>query len=259
MKPAFTHFVLEESDGIAVFTMNRPEVMNALNETAIDDLALFADYFEKSSHLKVAIITGAGKAFIAGADVGMLTGLSALKNLHFSTQETLLKLENCSKPIIAAVNGYAFGGGLEIAMACDLFFISENAIIGMPETGLGFMPAAGGSQRLARKAGMSVAKDMILTGRNVTAQEAYQYGIASRIFPKESLMEETMKAAKGLAKRAPLSLSLAKRAVNAAFDVNMSWGIELEKWGASLLCTTEDMKEGTTAFVEKRSATFTGK
>ena len=260
MREEYTRFKLEEKDGIGVFTMNRPEKMNAMDQEAWEDIEKFVDYYEKADHLKVAIITGAGeKAFIAGADISMLFSRTPVTSLYGKTNDALNRIEECNKPVIAAINGYAFGGGLEVALACDIRIISENAMVGMPETGLGFMPAAGGTQRLTRLVGTAMAKDMIMTGRRLNAQEALQWGIASRLLPQEKLMEEAMKIAKTLAERAPISLMLAKRTINGAFDMDTKRGVMMENLAASLLCGTEDMKEGTAAFLEKRQPKFQGK
>lgn len=260
MAPAFRCCTLEEVDGVAIFTVNRPKTLNALNPDTWEDFCEFAAYLADAPHLKVAIITGAGeKAFIAGADIGDLKETSFMEGIKNRLLEGLNALENGLKPVIAAVNGYALGGGMEVALACDIRIVSENAVFGLPETGLGIIPGAGGTQRLARLVGLGVAKDMVLAGRQLNAQEAVQYGLAMKCVPQDVLMDEAMKVAKTILKKAPLAIAFGKRAVNVSMDVDLKTALYVEALTNSILFQTEDKLEGTSAFVEKRKPNYKGK
>ncbi len=257
--PIFKNFLLQEEGPIAVLTSNRPEVMNALDLQSNIELIQFADYMEKSEHLRVAIITGAGdKAFIAGADINAVRAQSGVKSLRSNLRIALAALENCSKPVIAAVNGYAFGGGFELSLACDIRIVSENAMLGLPETGLGFIPGAGGTQRLSRMAGVGVAKDMILGGRTLTAQEAVQYGIAMKAVPLEKLMDEARKLAGKMVLRGPIALNVGKKVINASLFTDPATGCTMESLALAILFDSKDKMEGTSAFLEKRKPQFKG-
>lgn len=260
MAPEFKHLLMEVNEGIAVVTVNRPRVLNALSDEVTEDFVKLAEYLEVDTDIKVAIIKGAGdKAFVAGADIGGFEGTAPLSMINNRMQYAFNLLENGSTPIIAAINGFALGGGLELALACDIRIVADNAIVGLPETGLGLIPGAGGTQRLARVAGISVAKDLIISGRKLNAQEAVQFGIASRVVPKENLMDEAMKVAKEITKRAPLAVALGKKAVNVSLDLDMNHGLMIETLYNMGLFTTEDLVEGSRAFLEKRKPNFQGK
>jgi len=259
-KPEFVNFLLEEEDGIATFTSNRPEVMNALNIDSHLDMLKFIPYFEQAEHLRVAIITGAGeKAFIAGADINNLKVATGIESLNGRMRRALSMLESCSKPVIAAVNGYAFGGGLELALACDIRIVSDNALLALPETDLGILPGTGGTQRLPRIVGVGVAKDMILGGRRLNAQEAVQFGLAYKCVPVAEIMTETKKIAGKIAARGPLGLQMAKKAINESLFTDVKSGVEYEALCLAVTFESEDKLEGTTAFLEKRKPVFTGK
>ncbi|SMC82763.1 enoyl-CoA hydratase/isomerase family protein [Papillibacter cinnamivorans] len=262
-KPEFTHFTLEEQEGIAIFTISRPEALNALNQAAWTDLLNFAEYLEKAEHLQVGIITGAGdKSFIAGADINTLTGMVPMDAVNppcTDLGQALILLESCSKPVIAAINGYALGGGLEVALACDFRIVSENAALGLPEVGLGLIPGAGGTQRLSRLAGIGIAKDMILAGRTLSAQEAVTHNLAMKVVPREDLLAEAVKLAKSLAKKGPLALRLGKQAINRSLDVDLKTALYIENLTFGMLLSTDDKREGTRAFIEKRKPAFKGK
>lgn len=257
--PGFKNFLLKEEGAVAVFTSNRPEIMNALDYDSNLDLLRFVDHLESAKHLRVAIITGAGdKAFMAGADLNAVRAQSGVKSLQSKLRVALAALENCSKPIIAAINGYAFGGGFELALACDIRLAAENALLGLPETGLGFIPGAGGTQRLARMAGVGVAKDMILGGRTLNAQEAVQYGIAMKAVPPHNLMEEAEKLAGKMILRGPIALNVGKKAINASLYTDPATGCAIESLALAILFDSKDKLEGTSAFLEKRKPKFTG-
>lgn len=262
-KPTFTHFTLEEKDGVAIFTICRPEVMNALNAATWSDLYNFAKYLDENDELRVGIITGSGeKAFIAGADINNVMQLQPMQALYrdcIALPAALELIEKNRKPVIAAVNGYALGGGLEVALACDIRIMSDNATVGLPEAGLGVIPGAGGTQRLTRICGMGIAKQLILTGYSMNAEEAVRCSLAMKAVPQEQLMDEALKVARWMIKKAPLSLALAKRAILEGSNADLNTAMYLEKLTFGMLLGTEDKKEGTTAFVERRKPQFQGK
>lgn len=257
----FCEFIFEVEDGIAYFTINRPQLHNALNMNCFAELERFVDYVESDSDIKIAIITGAGKtAFIAGADINNVqtkTGAMHLKKQDL--EQAIRKLETCTKPVIAAINGYAFGGGFEIAMACDIRIASENARFGFPEVNIGLYPGAGGTQRLARLAGIGVAKEVIMAGRNLKPEEAKQLGIVMRVVPLESLMKEAVALALDMMAKSPIALTIAKKVITASLDTDLSTGILLESLGYCILMDSQDKAEGTDAFLKKRKPQFVGK
>jgi len=253
----FKHILFEKKDGIAYFTFNRPEVLNAMNTAAWKDLLNAIQMAEADDEIKVIIFTGAGdKAFIAGADIGMLQKMNGVDMLHNTTRVAEVAIENCSKPVIAAVNGFAFGGGCEVALCCDIRIASTNARFGLPETNLGILPGGGGTVRMARMVGVGVAKDMILGGRTLKAEEAKTLGLVWKVVEQDQLLAEATEIAKGIMKKGPIALDLAKRLINHAFDVDMTAALNAECWAFSVLMNTEDKQEGTTAFLEKRDANF---
>jgi len=257
--PTFKNFLLEEEGPVAVFTSNRPEIMNAMNIDSNIDVIHFVEYLESAEHLRVAVIMGAGdKAFIAGADLNAVRAQSGVKSLQSKLRISLAALENCSKPIIAAINGYAFGGGFELALACDIRLVAENAMLGLPETGLGFIPGAGGTQRLSRIAGVGIAKNMILGGRTLSAQEAVQYGIAMKALPLENLMKEAKKLAGKMVLRGPIALNVGKKVINASMYTDPATGCTMESLALAILFDSKDKLEGTSAFLEKRKPQFKG-
>ncbi len=256
----YKNYLLSVEDGIATLTINRPEKRNAMNNECYSELNDFMSYAETSDDIKVIIITGAGdKAFVAGADITAIATATGPTNMKGSSKGALLKMENSMKVIIAAVNGFAFGGGFELALACDIRIASENALFGLPETGLGLLPGAGGTQRLSRLAGIGVAKDVILGGRIITAAEAPSLGIAMKSVPAANLMAECKKIASDIAKKGPLAIALAKKAINVSLDTDRSTGLLLEQLAFGILLDSEDKKEGTTAFMEKRTPVFIGR
>lgn len=262
-RPAFKHFTLEEKEGVAVFTICRPEVMNALNKATWEDIYQFARYLDENDELRVGIITGSGeKAFIAGADITNIAQMKQMEALYRNVttlQDGLNMIERNRKPVIAAINGYALGGGLELALACDIRIMADHATVGLPEVGLGVIPAAGGTQRLARICGTGIAKMMVLTGYSMSAKEAVCANLAMKAVPQEQLMDEAMKVARWMMKKAPLALALAKRAINEGSNADLNTAMYLEKLSYGMLLGTEDKQEGTAAFIEKRKPVFQGK
>ncbi|MCL1816974.1 MAG: enoyl-CoA hydratase-related protein [Clostridiales bacterium] len=256
----FKNFLYEMSDGVVVFTVNRPEVRNALNTECWEEIGRFVDQINMDQEVKLAIITGAGeKAFVAGADISAIKQRTMVDALTGIGQNVLRRLAACEKPVIAAVNGLAFGGGCELAMACDIRIASENAKFGLPELGLGIIPGAGGTQRLAKLVGLGRAKEMILTGRAITAQEALQMGLVTKVTPPGELMAAVGETAKAILAKGPLAVRLAKKAVAAALSTDEESGMLLELLSYTIAVASEDRTEGATAFLEKRVPDFQGK
>lgn len=253
--------VLVETHGrVGVLTLNRPKALNALNNELITELAAAARKFEADPEISVMILTGSEKAFAAGADI------AAMKDWSYSDvyNDDYLGgdwqyLHQLRKPIIAAVAGYALGGGCELAMLCDIIIAADNARFGQPEIKLGIIPGYGGTQRLPRAVGKAKAMDLILTARNIKAEEASAMGLVSRVVPTESLMEEVMDIAQGIAAMSLPSLMMAKESVNRAYEGNLAEGLMFERRNFHALFATEDQKEGMSAFLEKRPANFKNK
>jgi len=252
---------VEISDGIATLTFNRPKVLNALNLEVIAELGKAISELQEPPEVRVLVLTGAGRAFVAGADISVLGGLDPLGAKRFAQegQSVLFALEALDIPVIACVNGFALGGGCEIAMACDFVYASEEAKLGQPEINLGLVPGFGGTQRLARLVGKGRAKELCMTGRIITAQEAFHMGLVTRVFPGETLMEETMKTATAIAKKGTVALRAMKHVIDNGFDVDLRNGCALEADAFSVCFASPDQKEGTAAFLEKRPPKFTGK
>lgn len=257
----FQNFKLEiDEQGVAVFTANRPEKMNALNDVSWAEIKQFFTWADKSSEIKIVIITGAGdKAFIAGADLNSLKTKTAIDCLGGAGQAALNAIQKCSKPVIAAVNGYAFGGGCETAIACDFRIVSSNALFALPETGLGILPGAGGTQRLSRLIGLGRTQDVILLGRKIGAEEAVQIGLATKCVAQKDLMSEAKKMANKLLSKGPAAIHVAKRVVQASTSSSQEVGELLEMLALSALCSTEDKLEGVSSFLEKRTPEYKGK
>ena len=254
--------VYEKKGSIGILTINRPEKLNALSNVLISELsALLAD-IEKDDELGVLILTGAGdNAFVAGADIGELVERDARlgRKVSRERQDVFFRIENLPVPTIAAVNGYALGGGLELALACSIRFCSEKAQFGAPEVKLGIIPGDGGTQRLPRLIGKGRAMEMILTGDFIGAEEAFRIGLVNRVVPHENLLEKTMELAEKIASRPPLAVKYAKEAVNRSIEGGSESGYALESFLHALTCTTEDKKEGVAAFLEKRKGQFKGR
>lgn len=252
----------EKKENIGLLTINRPEKLNAISNELISELKKLLDEIENDEELRVLIITGAGdKAFVAGADIKELVGRDASQGRKVSKerQEIFSRIENLPVPVIAAVNGYALGGGLELALACSIRICSEKAQFGAPEVKLGIIPGDGGTQRLPRQVGLGRAMELILTGDFIDAQEAYRIGLVNKVLPQEELMDKATELAKKIASRPPLAVRFAKEAVNRSQEGDAASGFALESYLHALSCTTEDKKEGVSAFLEKRKGKFKGK
>jgi enoyl-CoA hydratase len=252
----------EKKENIGFLTINRPEKLNAISNELISELKKLLDEIENDEEMRVLIITGAGdKAFVAGADIKELVDRDASQGRRVSKerQEIFSRIENLPVPVIAAVNGYALGGGLELALACSIRICSEKAQFGAPEVKLGIIPGDGGTQRLPRLVGLGRAMELILTGDFVDAQEAYRIGLVNKVFPQEELMDKATELATKIASRPPLAVRFAKEAVNRSQEGDAASGFALESYLHALSCTTEDKKEGVSAFLEKRKGKFKGK
>lgn len=261
MKMNFANLLYENQDGIAVITMNRPKALNALNQETLDELNQVADMLAKDSSVQVVILTGSGdKAFVAGADIAQMQSMSAMEGRNFGKlgQAVFNKLENLPQPVIAAVNGFALGGGCELAMACDIRIASEKAKFGQPEVTLGITPGFAGTQRLPRLVGKGRAKQLLYTGDVIDAQEAYRIGLVNVVVPAEELMTAARAMSQKIQSRAAVAVQLCKAAVNEGLDTDLETGTAYEAEVFGLCFATADQKEGMVAFVEKRKAHFTG-
>ncbi len=259
---AYQNIIFEVEDGIATITFNRPQALNALNSGLLNEFSHALDEISANEDIRVLILTGAGdKAFVAGADITQLATFDALQAKNFSQtgHETINKLQALAIPVIAAVNGFALGGGTEVAIACDFIYASENASFGQPEINLGLIPGFGGTQRLPRLIGKNRAKEMIFTGKMISAAEAQEIGLVNKICTREALMDEVVKIAKAIASKGKVSLRAAKQAINAGAEVDLATGGMYEIDAFALCMASEDSKEGTAAFLEKRKPEFKGK
>ncbi len=245
---------------IGYITLNRPEVLNALDEKMVKELQEAFTYLEKESTIHIIIVQGAeGKAFAAGADIKSLEKRTSLDGLVLGMQGVYNQIEQSTKVTIAVINGFALGGGCELALACDIRIATEKAKFGLPELSLGILPGAGGTQRLARIIGKGRALDLILTGRMVSGEEAQQIGIATYYCQEAQLEQQIQEITEAILKKSPIAIHLAKQTVHHGFDVDMQTAQWMEKLAISLLFGTEDKAEGTRAFIEKRPANFTNK
>ncbi len=254
--------LLEKRDGIAFVTINRPEKLNALNQKVMKELRACFEQIRDDRETKAVIVTGAGeKSFVAGADINELAVETPVSGrvTSLAGQRTLDLIENLGKPVIAAVNGYALGGGCELAMACTLRIASENARFGQPEVKLGIIPGYAGTQRLARLVGKGRAMELVLTGDPINAQEAYRIGLVNQVVPQKDLPATAESVARKIMANGPLAVRFAMEAVNHGLEMSEAEGQFLEATLFGLCCSTEDKNEGTRAFLEKRPAKFVGR
>lgn len=257
---SFKNFKVEVENYVAIFTLDRPEVRNAIDAEAWGELVSFMNYAETSDEIRAIIITGAGtKTFASGADLKELKTRTCAEHIKTPCRAALLSIENSSKPVIAAVNGYALGGGFELMLACDLCVAASHAKFGLPETGLGIMPGAGGTQRLPRIIGVRRAKEMVFTGKMMTADEALSLGLVTDVVPVEELLDAAKKLAARIAKKAPIAIGIAKRSLNQSMYTDLATGINTESVMCAMLLETKDAREGISAFLEKREPEFKGK
>ncbi|MDT7942627.1 MAG: enoyl-CoA hydratase-related protein [Bacteroidota bacterium] len=256
-----SHILLEKgvAPGVALIRLNRPESLNALNRALVADLTQMLLDLDQDSEVRAIVITGNERAFAAGADIKEMAGDSAIDMLILDQFQKWDQIKRLKKPLIAAVSGYALGGGCELAMLCDIIIASETAQFGQPEIKIGVIPGAGGTQRLTRAIGKSRAMEYILTGRFFSAQQAYEWGLVSRVVPVELYLEEAIKLAAEIASMPPLAVQLAKQAILKSYELSLEEGLHFERRNFYLLFATEDQKEGMKAFIEKRPPQWKGR
>ncbi len=256
---AYQNIVVETEDGTAVVTLNRPTVLNALNRATMDELVEALEGFDRDESVHCIVLTGAGRAFAAGADINEMAGATVPQMLAGYRFQQWERIRKVTTPLVAAVNGLALGGGCELAMLCDIIIASETAQFGQPEINLGIMPGAGGTQRLTRAVGKYRAMEMVLTGRPIPARQAEAWGLVTRVVPPELVLDEAKRLAKEIAGRAAVAVRLAKESVLKAFDTHLEGGLDFERKCFYLLFATEDHAEGIQAFLDKRKAAFKGR
>ena len=257
----FKNIIVHNNEGVATITLNRPEVLNALNDQVFNELAVAADELSRDNTVRVVIITGGEKAFAAGVDIGERATANAIDIAtgEKTSYRAFQLIENIPKPVIAAIAGYALGGGCELALVADVRVAAENAQFGLPEIKLGIMPGAGGTQRLPRLIGAGKAKELIFSGEFIDAEEALRIGLVNKVVPTDQLLPEAEKLAKRFLNRGAVALRMAKSAVNEGLKMDLEAGLQYERQCYNLLYATHDQKEGMTAFKEKRRPQFQGK
>ncbi len=258
----FKNVLVEEKENIAIITINREAKLNALNTETILELTCLFEGLVSDGLVRCAILTGAGnKAFVAGADISEMANMTVLEAKEFASRghKLMNTIETAPFPVIAAVNGYALGGGSEIALACDFIYASNSAKFGLPEVGLGVFPGFGGTQRLTERVGPAKAKELILSGEMIDACSALDIGLVNKVVEPEKLMEETLNIAKKIATKAPYAVKLAKELIEMATNVDIKRGLKVEADYFSLCFATEDQKEGMKAFLEKKKVDFKGR
>ena len=257
----YNTLVTSLENGILVITINRPDKMNALNREVLDELSLVIDEIQNNSNVKAAIITGAGaKAFVAGADISEFSGLNREQGMQLAKrgQSLFSRIENASKPIVAAVNGFALGGGCELAMSCHFRLAAENAKFGQPEVNLGLIPGYGGTQRMVHLIGKGRAMELLMSAKMITAAQAKEWGLVNEVTAPENLIDKTKEILGLILSKAPLAVASCIKAANAALDEKQDgFAVEIDEFGNCFI--TDDVKEGTAAFLEKRKAAFQGK
>ncbi len=258
----YKNILLDKQENIATITISRPQVLNALNDETITELIHCFSELQKDSKVLVVILTGSGeKAFVSGADINELKVVDAFGGVKKSLkgQELMFLMEGIDKVVIGAINGYALGGGCELALACDIRIASENAKLGLPEVSLGIFPGYGGTQRLPRLVGLGKAKELIFTGDLIDAQECLRIGLVEKVVPLPELIPFCKNLASKIASRGPVAVKLAKKCINLSLDVDLKTGCDYEATQFGVICTSQDKLEGTSAFLEKRKPNFTGK
>jgi enoyl-CoA hydratase len=248
-------------DRLAILTVNRPEALNALNTRMLRELSMAVEHLSMAADVGAIILTGAGdRAFVAGADIKEMAGLSALDMRAFSEAGRRLgdAMAACNKPILAAINGHALGGGCELALACDIRIASDRAKLGQPEVNIGIIPGFGGSQRLPRLVGMGWAAEMVFTGESIDAATAERIGLVNRVVPADRLLEETRALARKILDKSPAAIALAKACLRASMEMPLSAGLDFETAAFGVVGSTHDKEEGMRAFIEKRKPTWTG-
>ena len=254
-------FVKVEQQGhVGILTIDRQEALNALNSQVLNDLDAAIDEVAANDDVYVVVLTGAGRSFVAGADIGEMKGFSSADGKKFGVHGggVFLKLENMSKPVIAAVNGFALGGGCELAMACDIRIATKKSKFGQPEVNLGIIPGGGGTQRLQRLVGIGKAKELIFTGDIISAEEAERIGLIEKVVEDGTVLEAAIEMAKKIKAKGPVAITLAKQAINVGANTDLYSGLCFERYSQAIAFSTADKAEGTLAFIEKRPAQFKG-
>jgi enoyl-CoA hydratase len=254
----YNYILFEIREGIGYVTINRPNALNALNTHVLSELKNAFQYIATSDEVKCVIITGAGRAFVAGADISQMSDLNTIegRDMTIKGQRVMELIENIDKPVIAAINGFALGGGCELSMACDIRIASEKAKFGQPEVNLGIIPGYGGTQRLPRLVGKGMAKYLILSAEIIDANEALRIGLVQKVVPADELMQEAEKFAKTVMSKAPIAIKMAKTAINSGINLDLRSGVAFEAEAYVSTFCSEDRVEGMKAFVEKRQANF---
>jgi enoyl-CoA hydratase len=255
----YEHVLVDRHGAVGVVTLDRPRVLNALSPALIAELSDALDHLDADPDVRAAVLTGGPRVFAAGADIGDMSERGPVEQLQRDQTGRWARIAAFSKPLIAAVNGYALGGGCELALMCDLIVAGDNARFGQPEINLGIIPGAGGTQRWPRTVGKYVAMEVNLGGAPITAQRAYQLGLVNRLVPAEVTVEVAVDLAERLGEKAPVALRLAKESVNQALELPLAEGLAAERKNFYFLFATEDQKEGMRAFLEKRRAQFKGR
>lgn len=258
----FNNLLIEKCDGITTLTINRPQVLNSLNSEVVGELECALYELDRDAAVRSVVLTGAGeKAFVAGADIKEMSEMSAFEAHDFARrgQRLMLLINRMHKPVIAAVNGYALGGGLELALACDFIYASEKARFGFPEVGLGILPGFGGTQNLARLIGPNRARELVFSGRIITAEKAYAWGILNEVCAAEELLAKTQVTAREITGKGALGVAYAKDAIASGMDMAKEDGFRYEASLFGVLFATDDQREGMGAFLEKRTAEFKGR
>lgn len=256
---AFETILVESIERVGLIRLNRPKVLNALNGTLLKELALALETFDADDDIGALVVTGNEKAFAAGADIREMAEASAVEMLKSDFIPTFDRIRGIKKPVIAAVSGWALGGGSELALSCDMIIASETAKFGQPEINIGVIPGAGGTQRLAKAVGKALAMEMVLNNRTLNASEALAHGIVNRVVPVGDFLHEALALAAEIAARAPLAVQFGKEAVNQAFESSLSEGLAAERRAFNFLFASEDQKEGMAAFVDKREPQWKGR
>lgn len=256
----YKHILIERKSEIAIISINNPQTLNALNTETLEELDQCLSIIEKEKAFRVVILTGSGqKAFVAGADISEMVQASPAegRNMALLAKKAFMHLETMPQVTIAAVNGYALGGGCELSMCCDIRIAAENAVFGQPECGLGILPGFGGTQRLSRIVGSGRAKELIFTCDKINAEEAYRIGLVNKIVPQEQLIDYCIKTAEKILLNGSYAITLAKKCINSGADMDLSAALELEALSFGIAFSTKDKNEGMTAFLEKRKALLT--
>lgn len=254
-----TNILTETRGRVALVTLNRPQALNALNRALLIELGEALAAFDADPAIGAIVLTGSPRAFAAGADIKEMAEMSAIEMTANGFSELFARLARVAKPLIAAVSGFALGGGFELVLLCDMVVAAENAKFGLPEVTIGVIPGGGGTQRLTRAVGKTLAMEMVLNNRQLSAAEAEKYGLVNRVAPDERMLDEALSLAAEIAQRSPLALGLAKEAVNAAFEGSLAETLDDERRLFQLTFASQDQKEGMRAFLEKRKPTWKGK